>query len=188
MSSSLDCHVCTETANENYTLHTGRLFACRQGESAARDLGNIAELTFRFAPEFLEHFAGDTGQLDAKIPIRKRFYLDGTLEELTPANMALLIGESQVPNTPSGCIIPLRRFQSCDAAIAAVEFVHTFPCGDKTVTIRFWRAAITTEAELTFGADSLVQIPLSFEALDCSSLHPDSPYGEIEFSEACALS
>lgn len=183
----IECQPCTEIANENYSLHSGRVTVCRQGEAAAIDLGNIKEMTFRYAPEFLEHFRGEDGQLDAKIPIRKRFFLNGILEELTPRNVALLLGEDQVPNTPTGCLVPLRPFASCNTSVAAVEFVHTFPCGDKFVTIRLWRAAITTEAELTFGAD-LLEIPISFEALSCESLHPDSSYGEIEFSENCVLS
>ncbi len=184
-----ECQPCTEVANDNYTLHTGRVTVCLQSDGIVRDLGNISELTFRFTPEFLEHFRGEDGQLDALIPLRRGFTIEGVLDELTPSNMSILLGEAQVPNTPSGCIIPLRGPSGdCASAIASVEFVHTMSCLTKTVTFRLWRAAIGAEAEIVFGGDDFLNFPVSFRALDCSSVHPTSPFGEIEFSEACVLS
>lgn len=183
-----ECQPCVEAANANYTLRTGTLTVCLESDGVVRDLGNVSELAFRFEPEFLEHFNGATGELDAKIPIRSRFYIDVTLEEITPANLAVLLGQTQTPNTPSGCIIPIRGPQGCASQTASIEFVHTFACGDKTLTIRLWRAVIGAASTMTFGGDEFVNIPLTFEALSCESIHPDSPLGELEFSENCVLS
>jgi len=186
---AVECQSCTEAINQNYTLRTGRVTVCLESDGIVRDLGDVQGLEFSHAPEFIEHFRGSDGALDAVIPLRREFTMNMTLHELTPANMALVVGGSQVVNTPSGCKIPLTGFTGdCSPSVGAIEFLHTFACGAKTFAITLWRAVIAaSETTLTFG-DSFVELPISVRALPCDSLHPTEPYGVIEFSEECDLS
>lgn len=183
------CQDCTEAINQNYTLRTGRVTVCLESDGVVRDLGDVQVVSFTTSPEFLEHFSGRTGALDAVIPLRKEYTINLTLNELTPANMALVVGGSMVVNTPSGCKIPLTGFTGdCAPSTGAFQFVHDFACGDKSMTINLWRAVFAaTETALEFG-DTFVELPVSVRALPCDSLHPTEPYGNIEFSEECDLS
>ena len=179
---------CTEQTNENYTLHTGVLKIRLASDGLVRNLGNIQSLSLNATPEFVEHFRGVDGQLDAKIPLRTRYVLEGVLEELTPGNAAAALGVAQV-NEAGGCKIPLRGSGTgdCDGNIAAVHFQHTMACGSKTIDIFMWRAVISSEFVLAFAED-IVNFPITLEALPCESLFPDEPFGRIEFSEACTVS
>lgn len=179
---------CTETTNENYTLHTGTLKIKLESDGLVRNLGNINSLTLSATPEFVEHFSGTDGQLDAKIPLRTRYTLEGVLEELTPGNVAAALGVAQV-NEAGGCKIPLRGSGTgdCDGNIAAVHFQHQFACGSKTLDIFFWRAVVSSDFALAFG-EAIVNFPILLESVSCASQFPDEPYGRIEFSEACTTS
>jgi len=184
----MECQACTEAINQNYTLRTGRVTVCLESDNVERDLGDVQGLEFSNAPEFLEHFRGFDGALDAVIPLRREFTLNMTLHEITAANMALLVGGTLV-NTPSGCRIPLTGFTGdCAPSTGTMEFVHTFACGAKTLTIVFWRAIFAAaESTMTFG-ESFLELPVNVRALPCDSLHPTEPFGYIEFSEECDLS
>lgn len=185
---TVECQSCTEAINQNYTLRTGRVTVCLESDSIIRDLGDVQGLEFSNAPEFLEHFRGSDGALDAVIPLRREFTLNMTLHELTAANMALVVGGTPV-NTPSGCRIPLTGFTGdCAPSTGAMEFLHTFACGAKTFAIVFYRAVFAAaETTLAFG-ESFLELPISVRALPCDSDHPSDPYGYLEFSEECDLS
>lgn len=186
---TVECQECTESVNSNYTLHTGRVTVCLDSDGVIRDLGNVVSIAFGFVPEFVEHFRGSDGGLDAKIPLRKNYTLNMVVDELTPANFAIFVGESMSVNLPSGCKIPLRGATGqCTGSTGAFQFEHQFACGDKTLTINIWRALLSaTEGTLEFGED-ILSIPISVEALPCDSTHPDEPYGNVIFSQECESS
>lgn len=185
---TVECQPCTESVNQNYTLGTGELTVCLEADGIIRNLGNVSEVGFTATPEFVEHFRGSDGALDAIIPLRKDFTMNVTLDELTPINFALFLGGTLV-NTAGGCKIPLTGFTGqCAVSQAAVQFVHTKRCSGETITINIWRAFLgAEESSLTFGED-IASLPISVRALPCDSLHPTEPYGNIEFTEECLAS
>lgn len=187
---TVECQACTEAVNQNYTLNTGILTVCPEGGGGdVLNLGNVKGLSFRHTPEFIDHFRGRDGALDAVIPLRKNFGMDMVLEELTPANFALMVGGTQIANTPSGCLIPFTGISGdCSLSTGSVEFFHQFACGAKTLTITFWRAVIASaESVLTFGPE-ILEIPITVRALPCDSQYPDKPFGQAVFSDECATS
>lgn len=185
-----ECQECTEAVNTNYTLHTGILTVCLESNPGViLDLGNIKGLDFVNSPEFLDHFRGSDGSLDAVIPLRRNYSITGTLEELTPDNFALFVGGTAVANLPSGCRVPLAGVSGdCSPATGSVSFFHTFACGQKTMEVIFWRAVIgSSESTMSFGED-ILEFPVTVRALPCDSQHPDAPFGEVIFSEECPVS
>lgn len=185
---TVECQSCAESLNQNYTLGTGELTVCLNSDGIIRNLGNVSEVGLSASPEFVEHFRGRDGALDAIIPLRKDFTLSATLDELTPINFALFLGGTLV-STVGGCKIPLTGFTGeCSVSQAAVQFVHTMRCSGRTITINIWRAFLgATEAEMTFG-EEIVSLPINIRALPCDDLHPTEPYGNIEFEEECVTS
>lgn len=185
---TVECQPCVEAVNQNYTLGTGEMTVCLESDGIIRNLGNVSELTLTSTPETLEHFRGSDGALDAIIPLRKDFTLSATLDELTPTNFALFLGGTLV-NTVNGCKIPLTGFTgTCSVSTAAMQFIHTMRCSGRTVTINIWRAFFgSEETSITFG-EEIANLPLAIRALSCASLHPDEPFGNVEFEESCVTS
>ena len=184
-----ECQDCTEAVNTNYTLHTGTLTVCLESDGIVRDLGNVKGFEFVNSPEFLDHFRGSDGSLDAVIPLRRNYSFNATLEELTPSNMAMFTGGTPIANLPSGCKVPLAGVTGdCSPATGSVSFLHQFACGNKTIEIILWRAVIgSSESTLSLGED-ILEIPITVRALPCDSLHPTEPFGVIIFSEECLAS
>jgi hypothetical protein len=177
------CEDCTEAVNDNYVVRTGDLYVCGP-DLVTRSLGNIKLLSFINTNNNIEHRSGKTGAIDAVIPLSEEFSLGVTIDEITAQNMAYLLGQDLV-STVDGCMIPFVRRQC--AREYNVEFVHTRPCNVHTITIRFWRALIISDVNLPFG-ETIAEVQATIRALDCTSLHPASPYGEMVFSEACPAS
>jgi hypothetical protein len=179
------CEPCTETVNDNYTLRTGVLTYCGE-DGITRSVGNVQALDLTYTPNSIEHRAGATGSIDAVIPLSEDFGLVVTVDEMTPNNWGLLFGQDAISSVGE-CTIPLDRNQC--AREFAIEFIHTFPCSDKTITIRLWRAIIApVETTISFGGEEIISFPITIRAKDCASLHPGSRYGEIVFSEECPAS
>lgn len=65
----------------------------------------------------------------------------------------------------------------------AMQFTHTNPNTQKTITVYFWKAQAVPTFSMEFGEDNPVLINLDIKALDDSTNHPDNPMGYIEFEE-----
>lgn len=182
MSTPAICAPCTEDFTDNYVIRTGDLYVCGP-DGITRSLGNIKVIDFVNTPNNVEHRSGKTGAVDAVLPLAEDFSLVATIDEITPQNLAYILGQD-LAQTADGCVIPLTK-RNC-GRIYSAQFVHSFACADKTITIDIWRALITSEVKLTFG-ETPAEVPITIRALSCASEHPDSEYGQITFSEACPL-
>lgn len=180
------CAECTEEVNDNYTLRTGDVYICGP-DGVTRSLGNVQLLEFTFTPNSIEHRSGKDGSIDAIIPLTEDFGMTATVDEMTPQNLAYLLGQDLIESV-DGCTIPLAAVQ-CTREYS-FQFVHTIACSNpaRTITFNFWRAVIApVEVTVSFG-EEIVNFPIQVRAKKCSSLHPDSPYGEILFNQACPTS
>lgn len=178
------CAPCTEELNDNYSLRTGDLYLCG-ADGITRSLGNVQLLEFIFTPNAIEHRSGKSGSIDAIIPLSEDFGITATLDELTPHNLAYLLGQDLVSSV-EGCEIPLHSIQ-CAREFSA-QFVHQFPCATRTLTIDIWRAIIApVESTISFG-EEIINFPIQIRAKSCESIHPDNKYGRIVFNEACPTS
>lgn len=178
------CQPCTEEINDNYSLRTGDLYLCG-ADGITRSLGNVQLLEFTYTPNAIEHRSGKTGAVDAVIPLTEDFGLVATIDELTPHNLAYLLGQDLVSSV-DGCEIPLARSQ-CAREFAA-QFVHTFPCATRTLTIDIWRAIISPiETTISFG-EEIIAFPITIKAKSCASIHPSNEFGRIVFNEECPAS
>ena len=178
------CAPCTELPNDNYTLRTGDLYYCGD-DGITRSVGNVRLLDFTFTPNSIEHRSGKTGSVDAVIPLSEDFGMVVTIDEITARNLALLLGQDVISSVGS-CTIPLHTIQCVREY--SVQFVHNFPCSDRSLTIDIWRAIITpVETTVSFG-EEIVNFPITVRAKDCSSIHPTAKYGQIVFNETCPAS
>lgn len=178
------CQPCTEEINDNYTLRTGDMYLCG-ADGITRSLGNVSLLEFTFTPNSIEHRSGKDGSIDAVIPLSEDFGLVITVDEITPHNLAYLLGQDLVSSV-EGCEIPLHSIQ-CAREFAA-QFVHQFPCATRTLTINIWRAIIApVETTISFG-EEIVSFPITVKAKSCASLHPEAKYGNLVFNEVCPVS
>jgi hypothetical protein len=170
-------------ANDAYTLHTGDLYICGP-DGTTTSVGNVQVLAFNFRPNVVEHRKGKTGGLDALLPLTEDFELVVTVDEMNPFNWATALGVDVI-ETQGGCIVPFKRTE-CNR-VYGIQFVHTFPCGDRTLTIDIWRALIVAEVSVEFG-ETPASFQLTIRATECESSHPDAPYGQMTFNVACPTS
>lgn len=179
------CQPCTEELNDNYTIRTGDLYLCG-ADGITRSLGNVQSLDFIYAPNSVEHRSGKDGSVDAIIPLSEDFSIAAVLDELTPQNLSYLLGQDMVSSV-DGCTIPLDAAQ-CAREFAA-QFVHTFPCSTRTLTINIWRAIISPSEETTISfSEEILSFPIRIRAKACSSIHPGEKFGNLVFNEVCPVS
>ncbi len=179
-----DPALCTESANPNYTIATFALYVTPSGE-AEFNVGNIQTGGFQHTPNVFEHRRGIDNSLDMILRIGVDYMINFTADEITTANLAMMLNETPVP-TAGGCRIPLTG-DRCVTEYGA-RLVHVFPCATKTLTIDIWRAVILGDFTLTFDPADVASFPGVIRALYCGSIHPSEPYGRIEIDEACPWS
>jgi len=175
------CTPCTGTINENYTLHTFKLYICKAG--VEYDIGNISAGNFRGSPEIKDHFNGVNGRLDARFVLRRTLELVATFEEITYRNLGFLLNEDPTA-VACGFRIPLTA--GTELSNVGARMVHVFPNGTKTLTVEFWLANISAPFDLSFS-DDLASAQLTIAALDCPD-HPSEPYGYVELGTNCPTS
>lgn len=174
------CTPCAPSANDNYTVHTFELYVCYpSGREYA--VGNVMAGGFRGSHNLLDHFAGVSGRLDARVILQRTLEIYGTLDEITSRNLALIMNTDFV-NVAGACRVPLESGTTLREYGARLE--HTFPNGEKTLTIQFWSANIVGDFDLAFS-DTWASVEVVIGALDCEELHPTEPFGYIEINETC---
>lgn len=176
-----DPALCTEALDESLTLGTFRLFIQAEGGSE-QEVGNIETGSFQYTPNIFEHRRGLDNSLDAQIALGRDYTINFTTDAITVRNLAVLLNEPTV-NDVDGCQIPLRGSRCVEQY--GVRLLHFYPCGEKTLEIEFWRAAILSEFTLNFERENPATIQGIIKALNCESAHPTEPYGRITITESC---
>ena len=88
-------------------------------------------------------------------------------------------------NVAEGCKVPLSG-GTCVETFGA-RMLIPFQCNDRLYEITFWRAQILSESTMTFSREDFAAVTGSIRALDCTSNHPNEPFGQIvELNAACA--
>lgn len=81
---------------KNYTLGKGKMLLKLLGETAFRDLGNLADFKINVESNKIEHFSSRSGLKvkDADIVDQQKATISFTAEELTPENLQLFLMSS----------------------------------------------------------------------------------------------
>jgi len=178
-----DPALCTETLDLTIKTGTFRLFLQEAGLPEF-EVGDIQEGDFTFTPQTIEHRRGLDNSIDGIFSIGKDYTINFTTNSLTTKNLAVLLNEPTV-NIAEGCKIPLSGGTCVDQFGA--RMLIPFQCNDRLYEITFWRAQILSEFTMTFSREDFAAITGSIRALDCSSAHPNEPFGQIvELAAACA--
>lgn len=176
---------CTEEASPNYTIGTFDLYVQPSGATSETLVGNIQTGGFQFTPTIVEHRRGKDNSLDALFKIGSDYIINGTLDELNPFNLAMILNEDYV-TVGGGCRINLTGGRCVKTYYARLE--HTFPCKTKALSVVFWRAQILADTTVTFDPATPSNFPVVVKSLSCESQHPTNPFGYLFISEACPLS
>lgn len=189
MSVTPDPGLCTESINENYTIGTFHLYA-RPAGGLEIDIGNIQTGSFQVTPNILEHRRGIDNSLDAIFRIGTDYIINFTGDEISIANLGLLLNEDLVA-TAAGCKAPFTGSRCVKEY--GIRLTHDFAgeCpGDtlKTLTIIMWRAVILSDSTFNFDPGANTNFDSIIRALSCASVHPAEPYGYAEITEPCPAS
>lgn len=179
-----DPAVCTDLVNPNYTINTFRLYLTPVGGPEI-DMGNVQTGNFQVTHQTLEHRAGIDNSLDSVLRVGTDYYINATLDEITPDLLSVITNEDFVA-VAEGCKIPLTG-SNC-AKIWGVRFNHAFPCSTKNLNIYFWAANVLGDFPVNFDAGAVAAVPLVIRALKCDIAHPAEPYGYMVMTQPCPRS
>lgn len=175
--------LCTESLEVNIKTGTFRLFL-QEENGVEFEVGDIQEGDFTFTPQTIEHRRGLDNSLDGIFSIGKDYIINFTTHSLTTKNIAVLLNEPTV-NTVDGCKVPFTG-GTCVLTYGA-RMLIPFQCNDKLIEITMWRAQILSEFTMSFTREDFASVTGSIKALDCSSVHPNEPFGQwVELNAACA--
>lgn len=159
--------------------------------ASSDSIGSLASTKYTGNVDWFRHESGFPLLEDYTIPIRETAMLEGEIEELTPANLALIHGHD--PNaapyssmTVHSGEIPLGGRDAPD--YVRMEAQYTFPNGTNHMYIIFPRAQVAATAEIDLAKEDNAKVPVMFESKDSSSdvsggnaVWDDKPLGRIFF-------
>lgn len=177
-----DPALCTEEVNPNYTIGTFDLYVLPEGGVTETLIGNITTGGFQFTPTIVEHRRGKDNSLDALFRIGSDYIINFTADEITIANLAIMLNEDTV-SVAGGCQIPFTGGRCLPSYYVRLE--HDFPCQDKSLNVVFWRAQILNDFTLGFDPGTPSSFPGVIRSLSCESIHAANPFGYLFISEDC---
>lgn len=183
------CIACIPTANPNLTLHTFDLRICIPDDPAGGpgtwyDVGDVQTGNVKPIEEILEHYNGQTGNMDAATATKRHWEIQAECDELTARMFSILAGSVMI-NEGGGCLIPL--LGAGGIPMYAAELIHTFPDGIKQFIVHLWAVQIVQDWELPFTADAWLSWTMTLKSYACPT-YPDRPYGYAFFNEPCPTS
>jgi hypothetical protein len=160
-----NCTACSSSTNSHLTLHTFHLFLCKGGDPEL-SVGNVSAGNFQGTPELKDHFNGQTGELDARIVLRRTLEIIATCDALTRENFEFLLNEDAAYGGDSyHWRIPLTAGTTLVNYVA--RMVHIFPDGH-SLEIKFHNASIASGFNISFSED-FANFQLTIAALKCPS-------------------
>lgn len=126
-------------------------------------IGSLAQTKFTNTVEYWRHSSGFPALEDQVYPLSETPQLECQFEELTPANLAMAMGDAitasedvHTGTVALGTMAEPKRIR--------MEAVYTFPSREHTLTIIFPVAQVTSATELDFQSNDNIKSPITFEA------------------------
>lgn len=166
------------------TTNLGELHAVLTSDDS---VGAITQCKLTVEREFWEHFSGFPLSKDYTIPIRESCYVEASIEEITPKNLALANGT----DVSSGSY-EAHSGEVGLGGLSAAEFVrcelsYTFPNGTSYMDVIMPKSQVTSNLELDLQAEDNVKVPIQINSNDASSeaggnaIWDDKPLGRAVF-------
>lgn len=153
--------------------------------SSSDSIGALANTTWRGPTDWYKLESGYPLVEDMTLPIREAAQLECGFKEVTPANIALAMGED-----PTSYSLPHSGEIALGARVAPtfirMEAVYTYPNGTNHMYIIFPRAQVSASPEMALAAEDAAAVTVIFEAKNADSniddgnaVWDDKPLGRI---------
>lgn len=156
--------------------------------TASDSIGCLADTKFTGNTEWLRLESGWPKLLDTSVPLSEAAALEGTLRQLSPANIAMAYGLDPVDYTEahSG---EIKLGGKSTPQMLRVEAVGTFNDKVHTMTFIFPRAQAVSSCEIVYADSDWAGVPFTLEANNSSSdvtggnaVWDNMPLGRIVFA------
>ena len=164
--------------------------------TASESIGALTESRFESTVEWWNHESGFPLLEDNVVALREKASLSGTMEEITPLNLAIGRGNDPTTVPQSGFAAHSGEIKLGDRAVTTatpdyvrVEARYVYPDGTSILDIIFPRAQVTSALELDFQKEDNAKVPVTFEAKRADSavtgghaVWDDRPLGWLKWS------
>jgi len=135
--------------------------------SASDSIGALASTTWRGPTDWYKHESGFPLVEDFSTPIREAAQLECAFQEITPANVALAMG-----NDPNAAPYSTMTVHSGEVPLGGrtapdyirMEAKYTYPSGTDYMYIIFPRAQVSASPELALAGEDAAAVTVMFES------------------------
>jgi hypothetical protein len=165
----------------NLQVGKGIVYFKKTGDSEYRDLGNVTELVLSPDMDTLEHFTSRLGvkSKDLTIILEKKATTKFTMEEMTPANSAIMLLASVDEAAVGG---PKLDIFSESSVTGSLKFVGTNDVGPKC-TAEFFNISITPSGDYGFITDEWNNMEVTADVLVATSGPNAGKFGYIQWTD-----
>lgn len=160
---------------DNLQVGKGIVSFKKTGDTDYRDLGNVSDMTITPEVDTLEHFSSRQGtkKKDLVIVLEQKCQCKLTMEEMTPANFALMVYGDIDESADGG---PTVEIFANSSITGALRFVGTNDVGPK-ITVDLYNVSFTPTGDLGLISDEWNNMEVTADVLAAVSGENEGKFG-----------